>query len=69
MELGGKQKIVAWTAEYDERGVYTATAYILFCRLQRFGSGYFRGHCRSGCDGGIAAFTDFKGTILCTADG
>lgn len=58
----GKQKSVTWTAEYDEQGVYFATIYILFCRPQRFGSGYFRGHIAIvDVMGGITAFTDFKG--------
>lgn len=46
-----KQRTVARTAGCDESGVYSAGVYILLCRPQRFGPGYFRGHIHCGREG------------------
>lgn len=46
-----KQRTAARTAGCDESGVYSAGVYILLCRPQRFGPGYFRGHIHCGRGG------------------
>ncbi len=63
-----KQK-VAWAAEYDERGVYLPASTFCSAHQRDLGLDVLEDRAIVDVMVGIAALTDFKGTIPSTADG